>query len=314
MNGSNQSFNILIVKLSALGDVVHALVASTIIKRKFPQSKLFWITNSEYIPLFKFVDFVDDVIPLSLREFRRLRDLDFSVVIDLQGLLKSSVFLPFLKAKKRVGFDPSEAKERLSSIFYNQRIKTEGKHIVEKLRELICEALCISDDGLFPSPFSGIDGESIEGYGLLFPSASWQTKILDTDWCLRFFSGCLKAGLNLDLLIGKNDYLRFRKFPFGSHILVGLSIEEALKVISKAEFVVGPDTGFLHIAASLGKKVFALYCPSDPIRNGPFVEEKRVFTCDCPNRGCYKRRCFKNCTSSIPLDKVLKEVAKNLLV
>ncbi len=305
--------NILIVKLSALGDVVHALVASTIIKRRLPQARIFWITKKEYFPLFEYVPYVDKLVPYNLKSLLSLRKLSFDAVFDLQGLLKSSWFLPMINSKKRVGFAFPDLREKEAVIFYSHRIKTFKIHIIEKLRELICNGLGIKDDGLYPCPFEikrDLANKPAESYGVLLPSAAWETKILDEGWVFEFLRKTKKLGIKLFVLVGKGDYLRLRSLPYKADFFVGLDLKEAFEVIYNADFVVGPDTGFLHIASALKKKVFALYCPTSPERNGPFNTESVVFTCDCTERGCFRRKCVKNCTSSISVDLVVEALNK----
>jgi len=304
-----QDCNVLIVKLSALGDVVHALVASTVIKRRLPCARIFWLTREEYFPLFEHVDFVDELFPYSLKGLLSLRNIRFDVVFDLQGLLKSSWFLPLLKAPRRAGFSLPEVREKGAVLFYNYRVTPSKPHVIEKLRQLVCGGLEIEDDGLYPSPFRVDEGfcrKPAEPYGVLLPSAAWETKVLDERWVAEFIRKMREVGVRVLVLVGKGDYLRLRGVPYREDFLVGLGLKEAFSVIYNADFVVGPDTGFLHIASALKKRVFALYCPTAPERNGPFNTECAVFTCECPERGCFRRRCVKNCTSSIPVDSVVE--------
>lgn len=308
--GSNPPCDLLVVKLSALGDVVHALGAVSIIKR-LTDLKVWWLVKESYFPLFKSVDFVDRVISPKDIDVTFIRR--FPVVVDLQGLIKSA-FYAYLLGKKRVGFSKQEAKEKLAIYFYSDVCNTSSRHVVQKLRELVCCACEIEDDGIydfglkvFKDEYEAVNSLVPEDYILVIPSAAWKTKVLSYEWCARFFALARKE-LELPVfffLPGLGESKRY--LQLGDALLPELDIRHAMAVIDKATVVVAPDTGFLHVAAALGKKCVGLYCPSDPERNGPFPSGK-VVSCDCVFRGCFKRKCVSMCTDGIDPAHVVEKI------
>ena len=313
-DGLSQPCDILVVKLSALGDVVHALGAVSIVKRK-TNCKLWWLVKPSYLPLFQGVSFVDELItPADIsRYFRR-----FELVIDLQGLFKTGLYT-FWLGKRRFGFSKEEVREKAASIFYTDRVSTTSSHVVEKLRELVCEACDIENDGvydfglkIFEDDFEGLEGLLPERYVLIVPGAAWSTKRLSEDWCLRFYA-LARVVLDIPILFlpGLGESCRFKLLS--DVLLPELPLRKAIAVISRASVVVAPDTGFLHIAAALGVPCVGLYCASSAVRNGPFPLGE-VVECGCPSRGCFKRACHSLCTESIEPSAVLERVVKLLCV
>ncbi len=308
---SPSSKTLLIVKLSALGDIVHALGAVSIVKRR-TDLEVVWLTKPQYSPLFGTVGFVDRIIfPRDAVKFARRFDL----VIDLQGLVKSA-FFSLLLGSRRWGFARGFAREPLAPFFYTSRVKPEGRHVVHLLRSLVCEALGLEDDGIFDFGIDATPAELEESrrlvvddkFVLLFPSAGWRTKELDALWCSKFLGEWFRrSSIPVYLVPGVGDDLRLS--GLSPWLLPNLSLRQVIALIKRCSAVVAPDTGFLHVAAAMGKPVVGLFCPSDPLRNGPFPEGE-ILLCDCPSVGCFRRRCVSACTCSIsPLLAVERTLA-----
>ncbi len=301
--GSNHCCDVLVVKLSALGDVIHALGAVSVLKGH--PVRLWWLTKPAYLPLLEGVSFVHGVLTPS-ELFRAKRR--FHVALDLQGLLKSAVFTLF--ASERVGFCPTEAREPLASLFYTRRLGPYGGHVVERLRRLVCDAFGVKDTGIYdfglapsPSELERAKSRVSVPFILLIPSAAWPTKGLTPFWCARFIHLWSRASsLPVYIMTGLGDGWRFEGFP---SLLPGLSLREAMAVISLASLVVAPDTGFLHMAAALGVPCVGLFCCTDPSRNGPFPRG-HVVLCRCSAAGCWKRECPSLCTPSIDPEEVVE--------
>jgi len=125
---------IAIIRLSALGDIIHALPAYTLLKETFPQSKIYWIVEPVGAKLLKIFLDIDSIIVLDLKrngvlnkckEIKRISSMykkTFDLVLDFQGLLKSAVLAWFLKAKVSIGFHKKNLREPISRFFYKQSI------------------------------------------------------------------------------------------------------------------------------------------------------------------------------------------------
>ncbi len=304
-SGLSPCYDLLIVKLSSLGDVVHALGAVSIVKRKL-DVKVAWLVNEAYLPLFEGVSFVDELV--TPRDARRLFRR-FELAIDLQGLVRSALWSFFL-AKHRWGFSLSALREPLAGLLYTERFSPIKAHVVEMQRELICACLGIEDDGIYDFGIRVFEHEREkvkrflpEEFVLVVPSAGWRTKELSVEWCLDFLGQWLRiTDVPVLFMPGMGD--KRRLFCLGEWLLPELSLRDAMAVISLSRAVVAPDTGFLHIADALGVPCLGLYCASLGERNGPFLSKSFV-TCNCPSYGCWRKKCPSLCTSSIPVEEVV---------
>ena len=300
---------VFVVKLSALGDVIHALQALSFLGRM--GVPVWWMTSRRYLPLVERVAFVERVFTPG--DLPRLF-LRFEQAFDLQGLLKSAVVARFV-ARRVVGFSFSSLREPLAGLLYTYRVKPEGAHVVEQLRSVVAKVLGVEDDGDFGVE---IDLRGVElpfdvprKFALLFPGAGWRTKNLSVDWCLRFL-GLWHSHVDIPVFVvpGVGDSVRLHRLS--PWLLPELGLLEAISLVSKSALVIAPDTGFLHAAAAMDVPALGLYCPSDPNRNGPFGGACRVVVCDRPCRGCFKRRCVSFCNDSISPELVV-ETALDLL-
>src|SRR5580700_10419472 len=139
-------FRILVVRLGAMGDVLHALPAVASLKHSFPHSRLTWVMRPRWMPLVEGNPFLDEVIPLerTTRGFaaawRRLRKNRFDLAVDLQGLVQSALVAAAARPDKIVGFHRSQAGERAAALFYSTGVVTSSAHIVDRNLELVAAA------------------------------------------------------------------------------------------------------------------------------------------------------------------------------
>ena len=302
------------MKLSSLGDVVHAIGAASILGRIERSFKVTWAVKKNYFPLFRDVCFVDELV--GAKELLSIPLKRFDVVVDLQGLLKTAAISLFT-GKKRCGFDRKYLKEPLASLAYTDRVSPQKLHVVEMMRELICESLSIEDDGVYDFCLRVSEDEKDwarrrfpEKYAVLLPSAAWPTKALSVSWCRRFVGMWLaRSDVPLFLLCGIGDEGRLR--GLSPWLLSNLPLRKAMAVLEGSLLVIGPDTGLLHVAAALGKRCLGLYGPSLWERNAPFGDAE-VIKCLCPSAGCFKRSCDSSCTSTIPVEQVIDKALELL--
>src|SRR5258708_5788619 len=134
---------ILVVKLSAMGDIIHALAAACSLKRSFPQSRLSWLVKRKWAVLLEENPYVDEVIPFDrsrigtiLATRRALRAGQFDLAIDFQGLIQSATLARLSGAKQVWGFDPTELREKAASWLYTNSARAPSAHVVEKCLDL----------------------------------------------------------------------------------------------------------------------------------------------------------------------------------
>lgn len=315
--------NIVIVKLSSLGDIVHALQAVSILER-VGGFKVKWLVKRTYLPLFEGIDFIEPVVPDFSNLISLRRGFKFRFGLDLQGLIKSAILLYFVSPDLRIGFSFNEVREKLAVLLYNVRVDTsDRRHVVEKLRKLITEALGIADDGVY-DPLIRIRKEELEktfsfvpdkNFILITPSSSWESKRLKLSWVtelVRRIEENKRVNKKVYILPGIEDSERYINSELRDRTIPSLTLRESIALVSRASAIISPDTGFLHIASAFGVPVVGIYGPSDPVRNGPFNTRYRLVFTSCTNIGCGKRNCSA-CSSMVPVDRVVSSLADLLL-
>ena len=259
---------ILVVRLGAMGDVIHTLPAVASVKQSFPHSHLAWAVDERWTPLLEGNPFVDEVIAvgrrtvssvLSLR--RRLRSAKFDTAIDFQGLIKSALTASAARPERIVGFDRSQARERFAAWVYSQEVKTTAVHVVDKYVEIAAAAGATAIARTFFIPSGRPEGSLPSGdFVLANPLAGWGSK----QWPLEHYLALAKR-LDVPLVLNVPNSI---DAP-GAHLHVS-GIAGLIDATRRASAVIGVDSGPLHLAAALGKPGVAIFGPTDPARNGPY--------------------------------------------
>lgn len=330
----SQCKKIALIRLGALGDIIHGLPLISAIKKE-TQWHITWIAERKWEKVFSIVKGIDELILfdkpaklfkkdeiLYLRNFHKfLRDKKYDVTVDLQGLFKSALISYAAKAPCSVGFSPLNRKEPLSAIFSNLRVDTKAKHIVDRNLSLL-EPLGIKTQiQEFPIEIPhtakktindffvrlGVNKDLVVGINL---SAGWKTK----QWPLYRFSKTAdllvkKFGAKVVIIWGPGEesmaeevaqLMTEKSFP------VSTDIPELAALLLRCSFLISSDTGPLHLAAALKTPTVALFGPTDPERNGPYGEIHKTIVHSRPCRNCYKRECKENsCMEDLSVEEVL---------
>ncbi|HTM24649.1 MAG TPA: glycosyltransferase family 9 protein [Vicinamibacterales bacterium] len=326
--------NLLIVRLGALGDVVHAIPAAAAIRAGLPDARIDWLVDARYRAIVDLVPVVDHVIPLERPALRgwthaigALRQTAYDVAIDLQGLLKSAVLARASGATRVVGFSIWHLREKTARPFYSAAGGSEGGHVIEKNLRLL-QTLGI-DDREIRFPISGAASAALERFrervpaerpfALINPGAAWPNK----RWPAERF-GELAAFLHdacgmtpvviwgpgeealVASVIGASTGTAIAAPPTGITDLVAFARAAAL--------MVSGDTGPLHIATAVGTPTVSLFGPTDPLRNGPVraddVVVSRYESCGCQ----YDRECHEAawCLADVTVAEVSAAVQRRL--
>jgi heptosyltransferase I len=275
MSAAKPGVRILVVRLGALGDIIHTLPAGASLKASFPEARLTWIVEPRWAPLLEGNPFVDRIALLRrgsarglYRSWRELRGEEFDSVVDFQGLIKSAAVAGSARSPRVFGFDESQLRERLAAAFYTDRVRTSAAHVVDRNLELARAAGAGVTVHEFPLPTGKAEGDLPEGdFVLASPLAGWKAK----QWPLEYYealAGRLKNELGIPLVIDA---------PVGAALgaVAGAlqfhsSLAGLIHATRRAAAVVGVDSGPVHIAAALGKPGVAVFGPTDPERNGPY--------------------------------------------
>lgn len=329
---------VLVVKPSSLGDIVHSLAFLNTVKENYPEVKIHWVVGKAFEDLLNEHPLIEKVFPIDkdrwknikkisqiFKDFfdigKQLRQENYQMTIDLQGLLRSGIITALSGAPVRWGF--KEARE-LSSLFYNRVVSAKiNQHAVWRYLKM-AEALgCVVSSVKFPLPKEKEPEwlKSFDNYAVIIPSARWQSK----NWPIPYFVELIKSLPNNFVIVGsKSDEeiaSNIEKYSQGKAIsLAGkTSLRELIAVFKKSIFVISPDTGSMHLAVACGKRVVAIFGPTSPERTGPFGDEHLVINTDLPCSPCFKKycpelKCMKEITPKKVYDKIkewgLYEISK----
>ena len=303
---------LLIVRLSALGDVVHALPLAAALRRAFPDGVIDWVVDERSAELLGLVPVLDRVVVLrtrsrpavrALAECRRsLRRRRYDVALDAQGLGKSAIVARISGATRVVGFTTPFLRERWARWFYTERADPgRPRHVVERNLGLLA-ALGVGSGGWsFPlaAPPSDVPartrarlgiGAGSGRFALLNPNAAWASK----SWPAERF-GAVASWLRRAhripsaVLWGPGEEERAEAVAAASdgaaEVAPPSGLRDLVALARAAAVMVSGDTGPLHVAAAVGTPVVGLYGPSDPARNGPWspddVVVSRFAACRC---------------------------------
>ena len=286
---------ILVVRLGAMGDIVHALPAVASLKHSFPGSLVTWIVETRWGALLEGNPFVDRVILLDrrtraglARAWREVRAERFDFAVDFQGLIKSALVTCAARTERIYGLAPSLAREPVAALFYSDKVMARAPHRVDRNLELAAAAGASTALRSFPLPPGREEGLLPAGvFVLASPLSGWRSKQWPMEFYARLAARLRRAGIPL-VLNGP---------PSASETLAAVadavvhlsSIEGLIDVTRRATAVVGGDSGPLHMAAALGKSGVALYGPTDPLQTGPYGGSLQVLR-DPGAITSYKRR------------------------
>jgi len=272
------ALRILVVRLSSMGDVIHALPAVASLKHSFPYSHVTWIIRPRWLPLLEGNPFVDETISYErsvagvLDAWRKLRATRFDLAVDFQGLVQSALVAAAARADRIVGFDRSRARERAAALFYSTGVETHAEHAVDRNLELVAGAGASNLLRTFPLPEGAPEGLLPPGkFVLASPLAGWGSK----QWPIEFYED-LAARLEFPLVVnGSPDAGEVLRQIRGAHVHLS-GIPGLIDATRRAHAVIGVDSGPLHLAAALSRPGVAIYGPTDPARNGPYGASIRV--------------------------------------
>jgi heptosyltransferase-1 len=306
MNGQR----ILVVRLGAMGDVIHTLPAIASVKQSFPQAHIAWAIDERWVPLLEGNPFLDEVIAVGRRTvssvlaFRsRLRSVRYDMAIDFQGLLKSAIAASFARPERIFGFHHSQARESLAGLFYSTGVKVSAAHVVDRYIELAAGAGATAIARTFFIPAGRPEGVLPSGdFILANPLAGWGSK----QWPLDHY---LEVARRLDLPLVLN-VPRHIDAP-GAHVHVS-GISGLIDATRRAAAVIGVDSGPLHLAAALGKPGVAIFGPTDPSRNGPYGGSFTVLRSAGADTTYKRHDDIANSMRAIGPDQVLSALANAL--
>jgi heptosyltransferase-1 len=284
--------NILFIKTSSLGDVIHHMPALTDARSARNDATFSWLVEEQFAPLVRLHPAVTEVIPVAWRRwrksvltpttmaeisksFRAVRARQPSDIVDTQGLLRSAL-LSRMARGRRHGYDASSIREPLASLFYDVRHRVDrGLHAVERNRILSGLALGYVPQG---APDFGLDrtrfGGGASRYAVfLHATARAEKEWPEAQWIA--LGQAFRQDHELEIILPWGSEIERRRSENIAREVPGARaperapLDEVAKMIGGARFVVGVDTGLLHLAAALAVPLVAIFTGSNPDMTGP---------------------------------------------
>ena len=286
MQDKNQ-LKIAIVKLSALGDIVHAAIVLQFIKKHCPNAHITWLVDARFASLLKDHPLIDELVVLPLKEsfkksYKIIKTLGkFDKIIDLQGLFKSAVVVKLL-GKEIYGFSRESVKEKIAARLYRHKFKIDyNENIIVRNLSLVGYALNFSfdrDEILKKSPCFEIckkfKNESGKKRVLIAAFASEESKIYDKfKDVIRLLEGC-----EIYLCYGsESEKTRAEAIISGTSakLLEKLSIKNMIDFIASCDLVIGNDSGLTHLAWAVNRPSITLF-GNRPSHRNAYVTDKNL--------------------------------------
>jgi heptosyltransferase I len=288
---------VLIVRLSAIGDVLHGLPVLCALREALPTAHLAWLVEGRGADLLEGHRALDELIAVRRRWlkspravwelWRRVRGR-FDVTIDVQGLSKSAVAARLTGARRRIGFAPPDGRE-ISPWLNNVLVRPTATHVVDRNLELLTPLGIKPAGARFDLPERAEDGrwaEQVIGqaigasrFALINPGAGWPSKLWPPE---RFAAVAAHLGrqqglASLAVWAGDEEHAWAKQIVAGSggwaRLAPSSSLRQLAALARRAQLAVSSDTGPLHLAAAVGTPCVGLFGPMPAERNGPYGGE-----------------------------------------
>jgi len=323
--------NILIVKLSAIGDVIHTLPASNALRKAYPEARITWLVEEAAYDLVKDHPALDRVLvskrkrwlkelqsPLFLNAvkeiygfIKELRDTHYDMILDFQALLKSGILIALSRGKRKIGFGKGLEHMEHSYLFLNERLPAVSmEHHALSRGLMMLNAIGIATPQVeYKLAVSDHDHQKVDNllrrYGLVNPGrfvvvnpvAKWESKL----WSIRKFSQLAdriitKYDARVVFTGSLEDRQTIQQIKAGmTKPAINLAGETTLKMLAalyaKADVVISTDTGPMHLAVAMGTTVVALFGPTAFWRTGPYGSGHQIVTAGQACAPCFKRHC-----------------------
>jgi len=308
--GQRRIERILIVRLSAMGDVIHTLPTAAALRESFPQATIDWLIEERWAELLCAPGaprrgprsaqrpLVDNIHTVKLVQWRKslltlatvqqiatvrndVRDTRYDIAIDLQSAIRSAVLARFSGAREVFG--AAEPRESPASLFYTRQAITYGTHVVEQTVSLIASlaqrnlkipAAALPCDPASETRMSEMLAEqNIQNFAIMNPGAGWGAKRWPAERYGQVALALAQQGVRSIINYGPGEESLAQTVQAASDstaLAWKCSLSQLIALTRRARIFIGGDTGPMHLAAALRIPVVAIFGPTDPARNGPY--------------------------------------------
>jgi heptosyltransferase-1 len=294
---------LLIVRLGAMGDILHSMPAVTALRQAHPEWMIGWAIEPQWRGLFcgnagemPLVDQIhlvpakqwakSPLNPATLRDIQRvrreLRAMRYDIAVDMQGAVRSAMVARWSKAEQVIG--EAEPREFAAKWLFDERVPTRGVHMIEQSLEvasaILRERLPMTLPLLPRDPAADVMAAKIrQPFVLMSPGAGWGAKRWPADRYGTVARRLAEHGYGV-VINGapSEEHLgdEIEKTSGGAAQAVTLDLAELIAVTRRAALAIAGDTGPLHLACALNRPVVGIFGPTDPARNGPYHCRSRV--------------------------------------
>lgn len=312
---------VLIVKVSSLGDVIHALPAVTDAHRAHKDLVFDWVVEENFVEVPSWHPAVDRVIPVAIRRWRKnllktyitnefstfkkdLQNIHYDLVIDAQGLIKSGI-ISRLSRGLTIGLSNRTIREPLATLFYNKVYSVPWtEHAVDRVRQLFSRALQYNYDpdrvdyGIDVSRIATVDKLTPKKQVVFLHGTTWQTKHWPEFYWRHLASIATDTGYDVLLPWGNVEERQRADFIARDNAKITVLDKQSLTGIAQhilqSAGVIAVDTGLGHLAAALNKPTVSLYGPTNPDLSGTFGARQLHLNSNLNCAPCVKKVCTYN--------------------
>ncbi len=341
-----RAMKILIVKLSAIGDVVQTLPALEALKKNYPDSEITWVVEEPAAGILEGHPLIDRLLVSKRKKWLRmiknpftavegfrhvirfvqeLRGIRYDIAIDFQGLFKSGIVIGLARAGRKIGFDHSR---ELSFLFLNEKLPPYDveKHALDRYLD-VARYLGARD----PSPRCSLpidqeredikhrlEGIKDRGRMLIVvnPVARWTTKLWPDKNFAELADRLIREKNAVIIFTGSgedralNDRILLMMEERAVNWAGETTLKELAALASLSDLFITTDTGPMHLAAAAGARIVALFGPTAPWRTGPYGTSHTVVRTGIDCSPCYQRQCDINtqCMSGISVEEVMRKI------
>jgi heptosyltransferase-1 len=334
---------ILILRTSALGDVVHALPVLTALRRHLPEARIGWVVEAGMAPVLAGHPDLDELFVVRLRQWRRLsggmasrnlgelgafvralRRFRADVALDLMGNHKAGVLARLSGARRRIGFTRRERREPSSALWINRPAAPRGVHAVDRMLSLLDplgippEPADFGPEKLFrdePPAVAELCATHPEPFALLHPGAGWANKRYPPAWwgeaARRLHQ---ETGVRTWVPVAPGEESLAAEVEAAGQesvrLVPGADLPALAALIRRSRLMLGGDTGPTHLARALGTPTLMVMGPTDPERHGPYGAPENALFKRLACSFCYQRlEETKACLLEVPPRRVAERAA-----
>ena len=300
----------LLVKMSSLGDVVHALPAVTEAGRR--GVRFDWVVEGAYSAIAEAHPAVDRVLPIAWRRWRRrlwqsrrplreffgnLAETHYDLALDAQGLLKSALLLNRARSSEKTGFSRQCVRERPAAWFYQRGISVSlSLHAADRQRQLFAAAFRYPDDASQALDFglTRASRRSEQPLCIFLHGSAWPSKLWPEPFWRELAKLAAEAGFLTRIGWGTaSEHERAQRIVRAGacRLLPALDVAGWIEALASAWIVIGVDSGLTHLAAALDVPVLALHGSTASALTGPRGKQAQALAADFACAPCQRRRC-----------------------